>query len=70
MHKAVAVQARIVSYNPIIGAAALLALTILVVFWLPVKADHIFRLPITVSLPAMSVLHAVNLFMVFRKLKF
>lgn len=70
MRKAVATQARIVSYNPIIGAGILLALTILIVFWLPVKAYNFFRLPITVSIPVMFVLQATNLFMVFRKLKF
>ncbi len=70
MRKAVATQARIVSYNPIIGAGVLLVLTILVVFWLPVKAYNIFRFPLTVSIPVMFVLHAINLFMVFRKTKF
>lgn len=70
MRKAVATQARIVSYNPIIGPGVLLTLTILIVFWLPVRAYNIVRLPITVSIPVMFVLQATNLFMVFRKLKF
>lgn len=70
MRKVVAIQARIFSYNPIVGAGMLLALTILIVFWLPVKAYNIFRLPITVSIPVMFVLHSINLFKVFRKLRF
>ena len=69
MGKGVAIQACIVSYNPIIGAGILLALTILIVFWLPAQAYNIFSLPITVSIPVMFVLHAINLFLVFRKLK-
>ncbi len=70
IRKTVAMQARIISHNPIIGAGMLLALTILIVFWLPAKAYSIFRLPMTVSIPVMFVLHAINLFMVFRKLRF
>jgi len=63
-------QARLINWNPIVGAAYLLIVTFLFVFWLPVQVHNVARLSIAVSIPAMLVLHIIHLFAIFQKLRF
>lgn len=63
-------QARLISWNPIIGAAYLVTASVVLVFWLPAQLYNLTGLSIAVSIPAMFILQAIQLFAVVRKVRF
>ncbi len=63
-------QARLISWNPILGAAYLVFASVVLVFWLPAQLHNLTGLPIAVTIPGMFFLHAIQLFAVFRKVRF
>ena len=63
-------QARLISWSPIIGAAYLVIASVVLVFWLPAQLYNLTGLSIAVSIPAMFILQAIQLFAVVRKVRF
>ncbi|MEP4635346.1 MAG: hypothetical protein ABJZ64_15640 [Paracoccaceae bacterium] len=63
-------QAKLVSWNALIGAAYLLFSTIVIVFWLPVQLYNTIRLPLHISIAALYIVQCLNLIAIIKKVDF
>ena len=63
-------QARLISRNSLIGGAFMLFSAICIMFWLPVQLYNLVKFPLDVSIVSLFFLYGINLFCVFRRIRF
>lgn len=70
VRKVIQQQSRLISWNPIIGGAYLLASSLVLIFWLPVQLYNLVRFPLDAAVFSMFVLQCANVFAVMRRSRF